>query len=84
MILDFMITEGGRFGYEYLANFSRSGISSNAQCEKIIAKRVEILEQTHEMVKNIIVEHKGVFDKIVSLLESKHLLSRDELVKLIA
>lgn len=84
MILDFMITEGGRFGYEYLANFSRSGISSNAQCEKIVAKRVEVLEQTHEMVKNIIVEHKGVFDKIVSLLESKHLLSRDELVKLIA
>lgn len=51
---------------------------------KIVAKRVEILNETHEKVKNIILEHKGVFDKIVSALETKHLLSRDELLKMVA
>lgn len=50
----------------------------------MVAKRVEILNETHEKVKNIISEHKGVFDKIVEALETKHLLSREELLKMVA
>ena len=84
-ILDFIITESGKFGYEYLQyNTVRGGVTSEEQCQKIVAKRVEILNETHEKVKNIILEHKGVFDKIVSALETKHLLSRDELLKMVA
>jgi cell division protease FtsH len=84
-ILDFIITESGKFGYEYLqCNTVRGGVTSEEQCQKIVAKRVEILNETHEKVKNIILEHKGVFDKIVSALETKHLLSRDELLKMVA
>ena len=84
-ILDFIIAESGKFGYEYLRrNLIRVGITSEEQCQKIVAKRVEILNETHEKVKNIILEHKGVFDKIVSALETKHLLSRDELLKMVA
>ena len=60
------------------------GVISDSQGEKVIAKRVEVLNETHEKVKNIILEHKGVFDKIVSALETKHLLSRDELLKMVA
>ena len=85
MCLDFMITESGKFGYEYLqCNTVRGDVTSEEQCRKIVAKRVEILNETHEKVKNIILEHKGVFDKIVSALETKHLLSRDELLKMVA
>ena len=84
MSLDFMITEGGKFGYEYLLDFSRRGVISDSQGEKVVAKRVEVLNETHEKVKNIILEHKGVFDKIVSALETKHLLSREELLKMVA
>lgn len=85
LILDRIITESGKFGYEYLkCNIVRGGITSEEQCQKIVAKRVEILNETHEKVKNIILEHKGVFDKIVSALETKHLLSRDELLKMVA
>jgi ATP-dependent Zn protease len=65
-------------------NTVRGGVTSEEQCQKIVAKRVEILNETHEKVKNIILEHKGVFDKIVSALETKHLLSRDELLKMVA
>lgn len=84
-ILDFIITESGKFGYEYLqCNTLRGGVTSDEQCQKVVAKRVEILNETHEKVKNIILEHKGVFDKIVSALETKHLLSRDELLKMVA
>ena len=84
-ILDCIITESGKFGYEYLqCNTVRGGVTSEEQCQKIVAKRVEILNETHEKVKNIILEHKGVFDKIVSALETKHLLSRDELLKMVA
>ena len=84
MILDFMITEGGKFGYEYLLDFSRRGVISNSQGEKVVTKRIEILNEMHEKVKNIVLEHKGVFDKIVNALETKHLLSRDELLKMAA
>lgn len=85
LLLDRIITESGKFGYEYLkCNIVRGGITSEEQCQKIVAKRVEILNETHEKVKNIILEHKGVFDKIVSALETKHLLSRDELLKMVA
>ena len=73
--LDFMITEGGKFGYEYLqCRTIRGGVSSEEQCQKIVTKRIELLNEMHEKVKNIITEHKGVFDKIVSALETKHLL----------
>lgn len=82
--LDFMITEGGKYGYEYLLDLSRRGVVSDSQSEKVVAKRVEVLNETHEKVKNIILEHKGVFDKIVSALETKHLLSRDELLQMVA
>ena len=41
-------------------------------------------EEDYEKVKNIISEHKGVFDKIVEALETKHLLSREELLKMVA
>lgn len=84
MSLNFMITEGGKFGYEYLLDYSRCGVISDSQGEKVVAKRVEILNETHEKVKNIISEHKGVFDKIVEALETKHLLSREELLKMVA
>ena len=84
MSLDFMITEGGKFGHEYLLNLSRRGVIPDSQCEKVVAKRVEILNETHEKVKNIILEHKGVFDKIVNALETKHLLSREELLSMVA
>ena len=84
-ILDSIITQSGKFGYEYLlCNVGRGGVTSEEQCQKIVTKRVEILNETHEKVKNIILEHKGVFDKIVSALETKHLLSRDELLKMVA
>lgn len=79
-----MITEGGKYGYEYLLDLSRRGVVSDSQSEKVVAKRVEVLNETHEKVKNIILEHKGVFDKIVSALETKHLLSRDELLQMVA
>ena len=84
MSLDFMITEGGKFGYEYLLDLSRRGVVSDSQAEKVVAKRVEVLNEMHEKVKNIISEHKVVFDKIVKALEEKHLLSREELLKMIA
>jgi ATP-dependent Zn protease len=84
MSLDFMITEGGKFGYEYLLDLSRRGVVSDSQAEKVVAKRVEVLSEMHEKVKNIISEHKVVFDKIVKALEEKHLLSREELLKMIA
>lgn len=84
MSLNFMITEGGKFGYEYLLDYSRCGVISDSQGEKVVAKRIEILNETHEKVKNIISEHKGVFDKIVEALETKHLLSREELLKMVA
>ena len=84
MSLDFMITEGGKFGYEYLLDFSRRGVISDSQGEKVVSKRVEVLNETHEKVKNIILGHKGVFDKIVEALETKHLLSREELLKMAA
>ena len=84
-LLDHIITESGKFGYEYLQlHMVRGGVKSEEQCQKIIAKRVEILNETHAKVKNIILEHKGVFDKIVSALETKHLLSRDELLNMVA
>jgi ATP-dependent Zn protease len=83
MSLDFMITEGGKFGYEYLLDLSRRGVVADSQAEKIVAKRVEVLNEMHEKVKNIILEHKVVFDKIVKSLEEKHLLSREELLKMI-
>jgi cell division protease FtsH len=84
MSLDFMITEGGKFGYEYLLDLSRRGVVSDSQAEKIVSKRVEVLNEMHEKVKNIISEHKVIFDKIVKALEEKHLLSREELLKMIA
>ncbi len=84
-ILDYLITQVGKFGYEYLAsNTLRGGLMSSEQTAKIIEKRTELLNKTHEKVKNIILEHKDVFDKIVSDLEAKHLLSREELLNMAA
>ena len=82
--LDFMLTECGKFGYEYLIDFSQRGVLSDSQSEKIIAKRIELLNESHEKAKSLIMEHKGVFDNIVESLKEKHLLSREELLKMIA
>ena len=67
-------------GYDVAINY----LNSKEQAEKIVSKRVEVLNEMHEKVKNIISEHKVVFDKIVKALEEKHLLSREELLKMIA
>ena len=79
-MLDYLITQCGIFGYEYVISPVRSMVASAKQNEKIVDKRIDILNELDGKVRRIITEHKETFNKIVLGLEDKHLLSREELL----
>ena len=79
-ILDYLIVQGGIFGYEYVMSPARGMLVSSKQNEKAVDKRIEVLNELDENVRKIINEHKETFNKIISGLEDKHMLSREELL----